>query len=349
MNKIRKFPGEETLETYTVLGEIEQKFLKLINKDGFMSLKEIAKNLNISKGYASKIASKLEHMGLIKRLTIRPASFKLTDLGRSFLNNKGGVCFRVDALRVYAVVKRVGGGVVDWLEGVCFQRVGMRGWVKYRVRFDDRVFVEVNLADLNPSVEIVFDRLWTDSISFLSGAFLGYVFGYVWRVATWLYKHGLVIDLDSIRITSHEFEARVPDRIARELPDGVYRVDLGRPAVNLLGQPMNVSAKAWIDDSLGPKEHGSNDFPYWYKFLMQPEVLWDLRQAIYNEFIPAIKLYTQQINEHLQAVKDIRDYIRELRDLQRRPNRLNKIKNLFSGLAHRWRGSLNHIRKLLRR
>ncbi len=315
----------------SILSDIEWKVLKLIGEKRLsVSIKDIANYLGVSKGYVSKIVSRLEKKGLIKRITYSPASFTLTDLGESFLYNKGGVC-RVDALRVWLGVSRVGSGVVSWLESSAFQKYDMRGWRKYRVRYDGNVFVEVNLSGLNPSVELVFDRLWVDSVSLIDGGFIANVFGYVWRVANWLSRYGLVVDLESMRITGHEFESFIPEKIAENLPEGAYSVDLGRPAVNLLGQPMKVNAKAWFDNSLGKKELGSNDFPYWYKFLMQPEILWDLRDAIYREFIPAIQTYTKQIQRHLEVLESMDLTLREIRRSfqERRPGLLQKIKSWF--------------------
>jgi len=301
-----------------MLKQKEVEILKLIADKGIkLRLIDIAKRLKISKSYASKLISRLVSMGLIKIVSTRPNTYQITELGKSFLNNKGGVCFRSDSLRIWFSVYCFNNinNVIKWLEEVAFQSYDMRGWRKYRIKYDDVVIIEVNMSDYNPSVELVFSRIWVDSISFLRGSFIGYIFSYVWKIVNFLAANGIVVDIESMRITNHEFEAKIPEPIAQNIPDGVYSVDLNRKAINLLGQKMKANAKAWIDASLGYKEHGSNDAAYWYKFLLMPELVWELNRVIRDLFIPAIEIYTANIKEHLAAIKDMRECIREIRDL----------------------------------
>ncbi len=291
------------MSTRIPLRPIDRKVLELIDKYGENIIaKDIAKKLNITKGYVTQITKKLEKLGLIRRLTDRPATYELTPFGRSLLYNRGSV-FRVDALRVWLRVVGLGGGVRDWLEGNCFNRSVMRGWVKYFLRFSDGVHVEVNLADRNPSVEVVFDRFWGSGGELFGGVLVGRVFRTVWMVINWLGRNGIIVDPESMRVSNQEFESPVPDALAKNIGVGVHRVNLGRKALGLTGEDLKQDAVAWLDLSPGYHEWGTNDLSYESKLLLMPEVTWGLNKAIRQEFIPAVREYTKQIQLHLEVLR----------------------------------------------
>jgi len=291
------------MSTRIPLRPIDRQVLELIDKYGTSIIaKDIAKKLNITKGYVTQITKKLVKLGLIRRVTLRPATYEVTEFGRSLLYNRGSV-FRVDALRVWLRVVGLGGGVGEWLEGVCFNKASMRGWVKYFVRFSEGVHVEVNLSDRNPSVEVVFDRFWGSGGELFGGLLVGRVFKTVWMVINWLGRNGIRVDPESMRISNQEFESPVPDAVAENVRLGVHRVDLGRKALGLFGEELRQDAKAWLDRSPGYMEWGTNDLSYESKLLLMPEVTWELNKAIRQEFIPAVREYTRQIQLHLEVLK----------------------------------------------
>ena len=330
--------GEATLTT-SMLRPIELQILKLIHEHKLsLNVSKIAKILGRDKGYVSRILNDLVRKGFLEVVSHYPKTFRLTSLGESCINTSGGgwgSVFRVDALQVFVRVVGFRGGWREFVSGWSGRRMG-GGWWKYSTRFSGDVFVELNLGR-EPSVLIKFGRMWVSREEFLNGGFMGRVWSEVYKVYNWLLLNGIVLDLSTLRVVGHEFEAPIPKEFAGLLPDGVVRINLGRKARSIMGDELNQDAVAFIDSSLGYKEQGSNDAPYWYKFLYMPEGIWLINKSIKEldeKLVPAINNLTNQIKLHLEATKEWKDAAREIKRSfqERRPGLLEKIRSWFRRL-----------------
>ena len=78
-------------DTYRgVLGKVQVEAVDYIRRSGRASVSDLARTLNIPKQHASKIAAKLEELGLVSRspnpLDARGAVFSLTEEGSRFVS-----------------------------------------------------------------------------------------------------------------------------------------------------------------------------------------------------------------------------------------------------------------------
>jgi len=295
--------------------------LKLIEEG--LTVSQIAKKIGLSISRTSEILKKLYIEGYIQPVSRYPRLYKLTHKGRYFLRFSdlhGGTLrwfWRVENLRFSCKVVFRGFDFmgfrdrwVDWGNGSGF----------YNLRVDD-VSIQVFR---NGFALIILPRY--ENIE--SSDLLSHVFRDLYKAISYLYNIGIVVDLDSIKQVNQEyaFNHGYLDDVLRGRPKKA-RVELDRDARGLFNK-LDQKAKAWIDRSYGDLEIETNDLEYARRLLLMPEIIYNLDKKL----APILEELSNQIRLHLEVMQDIRDYIRELRDLQRRPSLLDKIKSWFRRL-----------------
>ena len=206
-------------------------------------------------------------MKLIKRITCNPASFELTELGKSFLNQTGSL-LRVENLRF--VVDVVFRGFDCSLFADKYVEMG-NGVGYYLLRFDGGViqlFYDQGIA------VIILDRFEISS----SSDYIRILFDRLYSAFSYLYHIGVVADWNSLKQVSQEYAYSIP-QYSNFVNVRKARVSLNRKALGLLDY-LDLDAKAWVDRSYGALEVESNDLTYTCKLLLMPEILYNLDRKL---------------------------------------------------------------------
>lgn len=317
------------METSIYLSEFERKVLKLVDSGYYVS--KIARELKVSKSKVSKTLKRLEKNGIVVSIPGYPRFYKLSEYGRMLLHRDVSTVANRQ-LATFHKVCLVGGILhvdVKLLGRWDFRRVD--GVDVYSKWFGD-VYVEIWLGDrLGASFKAWVDKIEVPYIRFWSGLSSS-LLRIVSRLVIDLIKEGVVIDPNSIRISWQEIANQLPKQLIDQKLD-YYKIFLGYTADGPTGK-LNTPAVAWLDGTPYRNTLESNDLNYEEKLILMPLLVYNLHDYL-NE-------YNRNIKEHLAAIQDIRNYIRELRDLQRRPSLLSHIYGIF-------KAALARIYKLLGR
>ena len=260
----------ETSTPYS-LSETEKKILLLVD-DG-LYVTQIADKLGVSKAKVSKILKKFVKLGLVEKVSKYPALFKLTDLGRYFLDVSNVLSGSVSTslvgelhdVVVVAPVVRVDVGRYPMgrsyvlRSGVSVVSFSVSG---YGVQlFGDRV-VWIDLGRIRYRLPVYLNDVIPEFIRRLLEVAMALI-----------NEYGIYIDLKRVRLATHHFWNRLPD-LARKFIRSNDVLETDYKAYGLLDLQDWV-LRIWADLSPEPGIE-SNGFNYQHLYYLQPLYVYHL-------------------------------------------------------------------------
>lgn len=303
------------------LDEIDQEILKLLGNSS-LNVSSIAKKLGLNKGTVSRRLRKLKRWGLVKDDNAPRGSHKfysLTDLGKSVASvaprrlatvsvHNYRVSLEVAGIDVsrFGRVKKVS-RVVD-LDGVR-QYVWRDGGFEFRLTGDKTITILFPRFDVSPG-------------DFIPELVFYHTHYLVYAVLLLKEKYGISVDLRRLRVSRQEFHNALPE-LLKQVLEREKTFYLNKPAASIAG-PTNIEADVKIDltPTFGLE---TKDLDYETLFIITPLLVYRIFQT-QMAFNQNIELHMDILNEMKTALKELVEYIHELRDLHRRPRKRRREK-----------------------
>lgn len=133
-----------------------------------------------------------------------------------------------------------------------------------------------------------------------------------------LLKKGIKFDHWNGKIIRQHIATKAED-FEERVGKGTFEIDLNRKAKSYF--PSSMDAKAWIDRSKGGLEIESNDLPYKEKFLLMPELIFEIDNNVsdfkdnlelYNR---SLKVYDKNIKLHIEVMTEMKNTLKEMRNI----------------------------------
>jgi DNA-binding Lrp family transcriptional regulator len=298
----------ETLETPIPyrLSKEDIEILKLVDEGYYTS--NIARKIGISKSKVSKRLKKFEKLGLIKRISIKPAFYELTDLGKYHLK-----FYDVSDVTVGRGVFVHNFRVVLGVVGVDVGRLPRGRVVGGQVSWRDGGFVFQLNGDR--SVTVIFPGFYVRPWNLVGDLIQNYNYFLVRAVLLLRDKYGIQVNLRDVKVSSQEFHNWLPDFLRKYIRKEQH-YELDKPAYSIVGYT-DFKGSLWYD--------------------LTPLFGLETRDLDYEGLFAAMPFFVYHLYKYLGEYN--KNIVLHLNVLKKMSNTLDKISMYFGGL----KDTINYI------